>query len=125
MVEYIISLKLLFLTDVVGIVLGYLLSCFINSLLFEEQTQATANGSQIVIDITLWGMITAFIISVIDLACAATDYYLSSNPAFNYSYFTLMGGENIINRFIIAFLLGMSSTLLRVGELIFAMYKKD
>ena len=80
--DYIISLKPIFLIDIIGAVLGYLSSCRIDYFFKEENR--TNNGDKRAFEFAFWLVIFVAIVIILDISFAAMDYSLRYYPAFAY-----------------------------------------
>ena len=123
MLEYIIGLKSIFLASYTGIISGYFLSCFIEYHFFYEPTKTDDDSYREVVNLILWAIILTFAWGIISISAAAIDYVLGFTPIYN--GFRLMENESVLFSFIWSFLVGISSTIIRICELAFAAYKKD
>jgi len=129
MLDYIISLKILLIAGAIGGVSGYLVSYLIDNYFLEPQTETDAevqtidNNYQRVVNVILWGIALICIWGAIFTAAAALDYLLGFAPISHGMRF--MENDNALTEFTWGFFAGMSSTLLRFGELAFEYFKKD
>jgi len=126
MLEYIISFKPIFIATISGVGTGYLLSCWLNYILFKQEAENRDSIYKTTISMLLWCIATMLAVSIIFIGFAALDYLLSFVPNDSLFYYArTMEYETIPRSFIISFFCGMSNTIIRICESAFAADKRN
>lgn len=121
MLDYLISQKHIILAWIIGGFLGGMLSAIVDNYYLNELEQSS--NRLLLQQIIFTGIMVASIFGLLTLIFMAIDYWLYFTPLPTYIRFT--GYDNFWSGLIWSFILGMSSTIIRICERAMSSSKSD